>query len=573
MRKRDIIKLVFFLCGSAVCAKPNSVTASQAILKTPFPVKSLCWTDDDNRFAFSEDNLIFIRDAESVELIQTVPMNDNRYIQFATPNTGIPKAAAGETNALRPSGRGSTEFDMMFTLSGRGNISLLKISKAPAGYPGYIQPTTVISLDSGRNTVTAALLSQNGDYIAVADESCRVTLYYMLRYSNNLLSMTLEGHSRPVYSLSFSPDSTLLASTSEDNTVKVWETKTGEFLGQFRILKKNRVPTLFTHDSKRLICCTNDCEVTVFNLPAVYNQEAEAVKSIETLSPVKSMKLLNNSSILTIQTTDNRIEFHDLTTDEYIGYIPSYNISELTSYAFSSDNRQVLAGYSDGSIYRFIVSEVLLKPDETPPKLMFLADNEIAVGGSRSNSSDNSDSSTARKNVNSKFENSDGIIPFVGAKLLKDPFCFSIKGGLEYINGTIFQPVLFGAGIKAEYGYPVEDFPYVYKVAGVVAESPHLPCIEIYAPVGMIFKLGYGFMIPVYLQAGFKLTAVSMSYGGRLYISKLYPTFSAGLFSGVMYGNFEIRAGVEYDPIAGICPMANVGYRIKLGKTVNALGV
>ena len=573
MRKRDIIKFVFFLCGSAVCAKPNSVTASQAILKTPFPVKSLCWTDDDNRFAFSEDNLIFIRDAESVELIQTVPMNDNRYIQFATPNTGIPKAAAGETNALRPSGRGSTEFDMMFTLSGRGNISLLKISKAPAGYPGYIQPTSVISLDSGRNTVTAALLSQNGDYIAVADESCRVTLYYMLRYSNNLLSMTLEGHSRPVYSLSFSPDSTLLASTSEDNTVKVWETKTGEFLGQFRILKKNRVPTLFTHDSKRLICCTNDCEVTVFNLPAVYNQEAEAVKSIETLSPVKSMKLLNNSSILTIQTTDNRIEFHDLTTDEYIGYIPSYNISELTSYAFSSDNRQVLAGYSDGSIYRFIVSEVLLKPDETPPKLMFLADNEIAVGGSRSKNSDNSDSSTARKNVNSKFENSDGIIPFAGAKLLKDPFCFSIKGGLEYINGTIFQPVLFGAGIKAEYGYPVDDFPYVYKNAGVVSESPHLLCIEIYAPVGMIFKLGYGFMIPVYLQAGFKITALSGNFGGRLFVPKLYPTFSAGLFSGVMYGNFEIRAGVEYDPIAGICPMANVGYRIKLGKTVNALGV
>ena len=253
MRKRDIIKFVFLLCGSAVCAKPNSVTASQAILKTPFPVKSLCWTDDDNRFAFSEDNLIFIRDAESVELIQTVPMNDNRYIQFATPNTGIPKAAAGETTAARPSGRGSTEFDMMFTLSGRGSISLLKISKSPAGYPGYIQPTSVISLDSGRTTVTAALLSRDGDYIAVADESCRVTLYYMLRYSNNLLSMTLEGHSRPVYSLSFSPDSSLLASTSEDNTVKVWETKTGEFLGQFRILKKKRVPTLFTQDYKKLI--------------------------------------------------------------------------------------------------------------------------------------------------------------------------------------------------------------------------------------------------------------------------------------------------------------------------------
>ena len=66
---------------------------------------------------------------------------------------------------------------------------------------------------------------------------------------------------------------------------------------------------------------------------------------------------------------------------------------------------------------------------------------------------------------------------------------------------------------------------------------------------------------------------LSLNYGGRLYISKLYPTFSAGIFSGIMYHDFEIRAGVEYDPIAGICPMANIGYRIKIGKRMNAQGI
>jgi WD40 repeat protein len=39
---------------------------------------------------------------------------------------------------------------------------------------------------------------------------------------------TLEGHSGPVLSVSFSPDSQLLASASVDKTIKLWDPATGE---------------------------------------------------------------------------------------------------------------------------------------------------------------------------------------------------------------------------------------------------------------------------------------------------------------------------------------------------------
>ena len=41
------------------------------------------------------------------------------------------------------------------------------------------------------------------------------------------LNSTLEGHSGPIYSLAFSPNGTTLASTSWDNTLRLWDAETG----------------------------------------------------------------------------------------------------------------------------------------------------------------------------------------------------------------------------------------------------------------------------------------------------------------------------------------------------------
>jgi WD40 repeat protein len=78
-------------------------------------------------------------------------------------------------------------------------------------------------------------------------------------------TLTLQGHTGPVYSVAFSPDGKRLASGSMDQTVKVWDAATGQ---ETLTLKGHTGPVYsvaFSPDGKRLASASADNTIRVWD--------------------------------------------------------------------------------------------------------------------------------------------------------------------------------------------------------------------------------------------------------------------------------------------------------------------
>src|SRR5262249_53265296 len=106
-----------------------------------------------------------------------------------------------------------------------------------------------VTLEGHSNGITAVTLSPDGTLLASASNDCTVKLWNI---ATGRELVTLKGHTGFVTNVAFSPDGQSLASSSWDQTVRLWDSKTGKELLTLRGHSLVTEGLSFSPDGKRL---------------------------------------------------------------------------------------------------------------------------------------------------------------------------------------------------------------------------------------------------------------------------------------------------------------------------------
>ena len=125
----------------------------------------------------------------------------------------------------------------------------------------------------------------------------------------------LDGHKKEVWAIAFSPDSQSLASTSNDQTVRIWNVKTGQNTNTMEAHLNGGLAVVYTPDGKQIASAGKDGKVKLWNAQTGI---LEKVITVNVDSWIYGINFSPNGRAIATANADKTIKIVDLESGEIL---------------------------------------------------------------------------------------------------------------------------------------------------------------------------------------------------------------------------------------------------------------
>ncbi|MEK6705313.1 MAG: WD40 repeat domain-containing protein [Bdellovibrionota bacterium] len=164
--------------------------------------------------------------------------------------------------------------------------------------------------------------------------------------------MTLKGHDKMVRSVAFSPNGKMIASGSDDQTIRLWDTKTGKLIRMLNVEYCTAESVAFSPDGKVLAAGYNDGTIQLWDIETGKNISTLKDYSGSSVYVVYSIAFSPDGTLLVSGNLLGQVMLWDVQTGKKIKELDKHQ-GIVNSVAFSLSGNMIASGSNDRTIHLF----------------------------------------------------------------------------------------------------------------------------------------------------------------------------------------------------------------------------
>lgn len=212
----------------------------------------------------------------------------------------------------------------------------------PSPSPTQPVPSSVLTLAGHSDYVNSVAISPDGQTIASGSRDNTIKLWNL---KTGKLIRTLIGHSGYVNSVAISPDGQTIASGSVDRTIKLWSLKTGDLIRTLTGHSSFILSIAISPDGQTLASGSNDYTIKLWNL-----KTGELIRTLTGHRDlVEFVTISPDGQIIASGGRDGTIRLWNLKTGEPIRTLAE-NFDWVTSIAIDPDRQTIIGSNLSGTI-------------------------------------------------------------------------------------------------------------------------------------------------------------------------------------------------------------------------------